>query len=86
MSTATKSPLNMAQFNVRLPVELKTRLERYAQLVARPQATVTSEALADYLDWRIPQIEALQQNIAAADRGDFASADEVEQFFKRYET
>ena len=86
MSTATKkSPPNLAQFNIRLPVELKTRLERYAQLVARPQATVTSDALADYLDWRIPQIEALQQNIAGADRGDFASAKEVEEFFKRYE-
>lgn len=84
MSTPTKAPPHMAQFNIRLPTELKTRLERYAQLVARPQATVTSEALADYLDWRIPQIKALQQNIAAADRGDFASADEVEQFFKRW--
>lgn len=85
MSAATKLPPNMAQFNIRLPMELKIRLERYAQLVARPQATVTSEALADYLDWRIPQIEALQQNISAADRGEFSSADEVEQFFKRYD-
>ena len=86
MSSETKISPNMAQFNVHLPVELKTRLERYAQLVARPQATGTSEALADYLDWRIPQIEALQQAVAAADRDDFASTDEVEQFIKRYET
>lgn len=85
MSIQTKPPASVGQFNVRLPIELKARLENYAKLVGRPQATVTSEALADYLDWRIPQIEALQQNIAAADRGDFASADEVEQFFKRYE-
>ena len=86
MSTQTKPPAGTEQFNVRLSTELKTRLENYAKLVGRPQATVTSEALMDYLDWRIPQIEALQQNIAAADRGDFASADEVEQFFRRYET
>ena len=52
----------------------------------RPQASVASEALADYLDWRTPQIEALKQAVAAADRGEFASADEVEQFFKPYET
>jgi predicted transcriptional regulator len=38
-------------------------------------------ALADDLAWRTPQIEALHQSIAAADRGEFASADEVEQFF-----
>lgn len=86
MSTETKSPANTAQFNVRLPTELKTRLESYAQLVGRPQANVASDALADYLDWRIPQIQALQQAVAAADRGEFAGADELEQFFRRYET
>ena len=85
MSTETKSPANTAQFNVRLPSELKARLESYAQLVGRPQANVASDALADSLDWRIPQIQALQQAVAAADRGEFASADEVEQFFRRYE-
>jgi len=85
MSAETKPHANTAQFNVRLPAELKARLENYAQLVGRPQANVASEALADYLDWRIPQIEALQKAVAAADRGDFASADEVEAFFKPYE-
>jgi predicted transcriptional regulator len=85
MSTETKSPVSTAQFNVRLPSELKARLENYAQLVGRPQASVASDALADYLDWRVPQVEALKQAVAAADRGEFASADEVEQFFRRYE-
>lgn len=85
MSSDSKSPTNTTQFNVRLPAHLKTRLEAYAQRVGRSQAVVASEALADYLDWRIPQIEALQQAVAAADRGGFASADEVEQFFRRYE-
>jgi predicted transcriptional regulator len=84
MSSETKPPANTAQFNVRLPAELKARLENYAQLVGRPQANVASDALADYLDWRTPQIEALKQAVAAADRGEFASADEVEQFFKHW--
>ncbi|WP_018076953.1 CopG family ribbon-helix-helix protein [Thiobacillus denitrificans] len=86
MSSETKPPSNnLAQFNVRLPAELKARLESYARMIDRPQASVASEALADYLDWRVPQIEALKQAIASADQGKFASADEVEQFFKRYE-
>lgn len=85
MSADTK-PQGQTQFNVRLPADLKNRLETYAQLVGRSQAMVASEALADYLDWRVPQVEALKQAIAAADRGEFASADEVEQFFKAYET
>ncbi len=46
---------------------------------------MASEALADYLDWRIPQIEALKKAVSSADQGDFASQEEVEQFFKRYE-
>ena len=86
MSSKSQPPANTAQFNVRLSTELKTRLENYAELVGRPQATVASDALADYLDWRTPQIEALKKSIAAADQGDFASADEVAQFFKAYET
>lgn len=85
MAAENKTPPNSTQFNVRLSAELKTRLENYAQLVGRPQAAVASEALADYLDWRIPQIEALKQAISAADQGDFASADEVENFFRRHE-
>ena len=85
MGAKTKPHANTAQFNVRLPAELKARLENYAQRVGRPQANVASEALADYLDWRIPQIEALQKAIAAPDRGDFASAEEVEAFLKPFE-
>lgn len=84
MSTENKSS-NTSQFNIRLPAELKDRLENYSQMVGRSQAIVASEALADYLDWRVPQIEALKQAIAAADKGGFASSEEVEQFFKRYE-
>jgi predicted transcriptional regulator len=80
MSTPSKE-----QFNVRLSSDLKTQLENYAQLVGRPQASVASDALADYLDWRIPQMQALKSAVKAADNGEFASADEVEQFFKRYE-
>ncbi|MBI3433096.1 MAG: hypothetical protein HY018_12900 [Hydrogenophilales bacterium] len=73
------------QFNVRLSAELKSRLQNYAELVGRPQASVASEALADYLDWRVPQMQALKQAVESADRDEFASTEEVEQFFKRNE-
>lgn len=85
MSTETKPPAGASQFNVRLPAELKARLETYAELVGRSQAMVASEALSDYLAWRVPQVEALKQAIAAADRGEFASDSEVEAFFTRHE-
>ena len=34
------------------------------------------------VDWRVPQIKALKQSIAAADRGEFASAQETENLFR----
>ena len=43
MSTETKPPANTTQFNVRLPADLKARLENYARLVDRPQASVASD-------------------------------------------
>lgn len=86
MSSKSQPPASTAHFNVRLPTELKPRLENYAQLVGCPQANVASDALADYLDGRTQQIEALKQAVATADRGEFTRADEVEQFFKAHET
>ncbi|MFN3716349.1 MAG: hypothetical protein ACK4R8_06455 [Thiobacillus sp.] len=37
MSAKSQPPANTVQFNVRLPTELKARLENYAQLVGRPR-------------------------------------------------
>ena len=53
--SAQSNPVPNQQFNIRLRADLKARLEKYAQLVDRPQANVACEALADYLDWRVAQ-------------------------------
>lgn len=42
------------------------------------------EALTDHLDWRLPQTQDLQQAIAEADQGDFASDAGVAGVFARY--
>ena len=72
------------QFNVRVSPELKERLDNYAAMVGQSKATIAANALSDYLDWRIPQTENLKLAIAAADRGEFATDDEVEAAFKKY--
>ena len=72
------------QFNVRVSPELKARLDAYAEMVGQSKATIASNAISDYLDWRIPQTEALKEAIAAADRGEFASDEEVEAVFRKY--
>jgi RHH-type transcriptional regulator, rel operon repressor / antitoxin RelB len=39
--------------------------------------------LRNYLTWRAPQLLDLQEAIAAADRGEFASDEEVSGFFAK---
>lgn len=73
-----------SQVSMRLPGELKARIESYAQLTGRSKSHVAMEALAEYLDWRLPQVADLKEAIAAADRGEFASDDEVQAVFQRY--
>lgn len=73
------------QFNVRVSPELKARLDSYAEMVGQSKATIAANAISDYLDWRIPQTEDLKKAIAAADRGEFASDEEVQAFFNAHE-
>ena len=73
-----------SQVSMRLPGELKARIERYAELTGRSKSYVAMEALADYLDWRLPQMQDLEEAIAAADRDEFASEAEVEAVFAHY--
>ena len=73
-----------SQVSLRLPGELKDRIERYALLTGRSKSFVAMEALAEYLDWRLPQMQDLEQAVAAADRGEFATDAEVAAVFTRY--
>ncbi len=79
MASSTKE-----QFNVRVSPELKARLDGYAEMVGQSKAIIAANAISDYLDWRIPQIEDLKKAIAAADRGEFASEEEVDTVFRKY--
>ena len=80
----TVSGTKDSQVSMRLPGELKARIESYAQLTGRSKSHVAMEALAEYLDWRLPQVADLKEAIAAADRGEFASDDEVQAVFQRH--
>ena len=80
----TSPGLKDSQVSMRLPGELKARIESYAQLTGRSKSHVAMEALAEYLDWRLPQVADLKEAIAAADRGEFASDDEVQAVFQRH--
>ena len=73
-----------AQVSMRLPGELKLRVEDYARLTGRSKSFVAMEALIEYLDWRLPQMRDLEEAIAAADRGEFSSDAELDAMFADY--
>lgn len=73
-----------AQVSLRLPFDMKERMEAYARVTGRNKSHVVMEAVGEYLAWRMPQIEDLQAAIRAADAGEFASDAEVDAVFSRY--
>jgi RHH-type transcriptional regulator, rel operon repressor / antitoxin RelB len=80
----TNHTASREQFNVRVEPELRARLDAYAQMVGQSKAVIAANALSDYLDWRIPQIEDLKKAMRAADQGKFASDEVVRAVFKKY--
>ena len=76
--------LKDSQVSVRLPNDLKDKMEVYALLTGRSKSHVAMDALSVYLEERIPQIEDLKAAVQEADQGEFASDDEVGAVFARY--
>lgn len=76
----------MAAFTVRLDDEKTRRLDLLAEKLDRPRSYLAAQAIDDYLareEWQIAEIEA---GIAEADRGEFASAEDLARVVARYVT
>jgi predicted transcriptional regulator len=69
---------------LRVSDELKAKLDRYAQLTGRSMSYVAAAAVEEYLSWRVPQLEDLEEAIKEADAGKFASPEEVKRTFRKY--
>ncbi len=69
--------------NTQLVIEQKMQQQfhQLAEETHRTESEIIHEALAGYLAADRHYVEVLKQRISAADRGDFASDDEVEAFF-----
>jgi predicted transcriptional regulator len=62
-------------------------LRRLEALMARTQMSrdeIVNEALRGYLDWQEDFVRRVQEGIEAADRGEFASEEDVERVFNKY--
>jgi predicted transcriptional regulator len=71
MDTATTT------MTVRLPEELRHRLDQLSRTTARSKSWLAADAIARYVkaeEWQVAEVEA---GVREADAGEFADADEV---------
>ncbi|RJG23864.1 CopG family ribbon-helix-helix protein [Massilia cavernae] len=77
-------PITAKPMTVRLPADLAVQLEKLTRVTGRNKSALTVAALRDYVAAEAWQIQDIEQGIAEADRGEIASADEVNFFFAKY--
>jgi RHH-type transcriptional regulator, rel operon repressor / antitoxin RelB len=70
--------------NVRLPAELHGKLEQLTKATGRTKSFLTVEALKGYIEAEAWQVQNIEAGMAEADRGEFASAEEVTAFFAKH--
>jgi len=74
----------MAAITVRVSAETDARLNQLAQKLARPKSAVAEQAIEDFVareEWQIAEIEA---GLAEADKGEFASDEDVARVLAKY--
>jgi predicted transcriptional regulator len=67
----------MSALTVKLDANTLGALDRLAQKTDRPRDWLVAKAIEDYVALNAWQIDKIEQGIAAADRGDFASDEEL---------
>ncbi len=74
----------MAAFTVRLPDDTADRLDQLAEKLDRSRSYMAAQAIEDFIareEWQLAEIEA---GLAEADRGEFASAEELASVVSKY--
>ncbi len=70
--------------NVRLPADLAIQLEKLTKATGRNKSALTVAALREYLESEAWQIQEIEEGLAEAERGEFASPTEVASVFAKY--
>ncbi|MGO4745942.1 CopG family ribbon-helix-helix protein [Serratia quinivorans] len=73
----------MSVMSVRLSEDLSEQLEALAKATGRTKSFLAGQAIRDFINREAWQIAETQQAIIEADRGDFASDDEMAARFKK---
>ena len=73
-----------AAFTVRLDETILGELDRLAEKTDRSRNWLVAKAVEDYVALNAWQVGKVEAGIAAADRGDFATDDEVARVRKKF--
>ncbi len=68
----------MEVFTVRLPAELKAKIDELAKNTERSRSWVVNKAVENYVEYNDWFIEKVKEGIADADAGRFATPEEVQ--------
>ena len=73
-----------AAFTIRLDDQMLAKLDALAADTDRSRSWLAAKAIEDYLELNAWQIARIKDGIAEADRGEFASDEDVEAVFTKY--
>ncbi|MCY4213821.1 MAG: CopG family ribbon-helix-helix protein [Gammaproteobacteria bacterium] len=73
-----------ATVTIRLESELKQRLEQLAESMQRSRSFVAAQAIRDFVDLNEWQVQEIEQAIVEANRGEFASDQDVAAVFDKW--
>jgi predicted transcriptional regulator len=74
----------MTAITIQLDDKVLGELDALAAKVERPREELLGEAVVDYLAFQHSQIEEIEAGLAEADRGEFASDEEVAAVFAKF--
>ena len=69
---------------LRLDSKLKNRLDRLSKATSRSRSFVAAEAIREYVAMNEWQIEQTKKAVVEADRGDFASDEDLRRTIKKW--
>ena len=74
----------MTAFTIRVPHEVADRLNQIAQKLDRSRSYMAAQAIEDFVSREEWQLAEIEDGIAEADRGEFASDDDVARVVGKY--
>ncbi len=75
---------DVTTLTVRMSDDLKRRLDTLANATKRSKSTLAAEAIAAYLDLNAWQVDAINQGLAAADRGELIAHQDIEDWVESW--